>query len=63
MVRSSGGDFVWLGPVGASRYEDVKGMHRVGRASQERCEVDVNGRRPLWLRAEARMSAIPQFGG
>jgi hypothetical protein len=32
VARSSGGDFVRLGPVGASRYEDVKGVCRVGRA-------------------------------
>ena len=35
MVRSSGGDLVRLGPVGALRCEDVKGVRRVGRALQE----------------------------
>ena len=32
VARSSGGELVWLGPVGASGYEDVEGMRSVGRA-------------------------------
>jgi hypothetical protein len=32
VARSSGGELVRLGPVGASGYEDMEGVHRVGRA-------------------------------
>ena len=32
VAHSSGGELVWLGLVGASGYEDVEGVRRVGRA-------------------------------
>jgi hypothetical protein len=32
VARSSGGELVRLSPVGASGYEDVEGVCRVGRA-------------------------------
>ena len=32
VARSSGGEFVRLGPVGVSGYEDMEGVRRVGRA-------------------------------
>ena len=63
VARSSGGELVWFGPVDALGLEDGEGVCGVWRASYERCEVNVSGRRPFWLRAEVRMSAVPQFGG
>ena len=32
VARSSGGELVRLGPVGASGYKDMEGVRRVGRA-------------------------------
>ena len=63
MVRTSGGELVWLGPVDALGCEDVKGMHGVRVASQEHGEVNVKRGRPFWFGAEVGTSAVPQFGG
>ena len=62
VAHSSGGELMWFGPVNTLGLEDGEGVCGVWRALQERCKVDVNGRRSLWLRVEMRTSAVPQFG-